>query len=201
MYQEIEDSAVVLWDRYRRFPEAHHLHDLTTPGPRPRLRSIGEQSFRQDWRSVARKRLDQIPEGGNVIEHLVAQREDRQLQHYNENAPESSAHRRASGGKPLERSVSRSRQEEVILFKLRANRATFLRQTQNRFGYTDDPLCESCGEEEESSELFLIRCKAWSEERKETIGENDDITCLQTNPERVYRFVQLTGRLAASPDQ
>ena len=57
IYQEIEDRATLLWDRYRRYPEEHHLHDLTRPGPRPRLRSRGEQSYRQDWRTMARSLL------------------------------------------------------------------------------------------------------------------------------------------------
>ena len=72
IYQEIEDRAAMLWDRYRRYPEEHHLHNLT----RPRLRSRGEQSFRQDWPTMARRRLDQIRRG-IVFEYLVAQRKDK----------------------------------------------------------------------------------------------------------------------------
>ena len=50
---EVEETAALLLDRYSRFPDDYHLKELTAPGPRPRLKSRGEDSHRLDWRSYA----------------------------------------------------------------------------------------------------------------------------------------------------
>ena len=71
---EVEEKSALLLDIYSRLPDDHHVKELTALGPRPQLKSRGEDSHRLDWRSTARRRLNEVPEGGFLFEHIVANR-------------------------------------------------------------------------------------------------------------------------------
>ena len=73
---KVEEKAALLLDRYSRFPD-DHLKELTAPAPRSRLKPRDEESHRLDWRSTARRLLNEVPEGGNLFEHIVAKREEK----------------------------------------------------------------------------------------------------------------------------
>ena len=59
--------------------------------------------------------------------------------------PEDSRPKRAWTALPLYRSVSRSRKEETLLYRLRVNRETSHMETKGRFGRASRPACPHCG--------------------------------------------------------
>ena len=71
---KVEEKAALLLDIYSRFPD-DHPKELTAPAPR--LKPRDEESHRLDWRSTARRRLHEVPGGGNLFEHIVAKREEK----------------------------------------------------------------------------------------------------------------------------
>ena len=197
----MEEKAALLRERYSRFPDDHHLKELTAHGPRPRLKSRGKDYHRLHWRSTARRQLNEVPKGGNLFQQIVANREEKHQRIHEELTPETSTRRRATEGRPLPHSVNRSR-EETTLHRLRTNRARFLRQTQHRFGLVPDPICENCNQEEESVEQFITSCVSWEPERRITMGDGyPPITTLQSNPDEILSFVRLAGHLTVPPNQ
>ena len=90
----------------------------------------------------------------------------------------------------------RRREEEVILHKLRLNRAPFLQATKHRHGQVDDPSCPYCNNGEEDTEHVLLHCSICDKERKDTLGENPKLDVLQTNTTAVLEYL---GRIGVYP--
>ena len=190
--QEIEDSAAKLLIRCSQFPEDRHLRALSQPGPRQRLKSRGEDNTHQDWRSTARRRIATIEEGRDPREALKMYRDDPRLEDYLHQVPAHHFHRRATGGQPMP-TECRRREEEVILHKLRLNRAPFLQATKHRHGQVDDPSCPYCNNGEEDTEPVLLQCSIWDKERKDTLVENPKLDVLQTNTTAVLEHLGRIG--------
>ena len=85
-------------------------------------------------------------------------RDERASEEYFGQMPEDSMHRRATKGRPLERSVNRSRQGETLIYRLRANRETSLMETRHRFGTSSSRICPHCGLEPETAEHYMDSC-------------------------------------------
>ena len=103
----VEDNAALLWERYRRFPESHHLNKLCKAITKPRLRSRGENSFRPDWRRTAMLGIESLNENLDPIEQIWMGCNESAREEYFRQMPEDSMHRKATNGRPLERSVNR----------------------------------------------------------------------------------------------
>ena len=63
-------------------------------------------------------------------------------------------------------------------------------------GIRDDPTCNFCGMEEETSEHFLARCCEFSDTRKQIFKLEvlDDTQVSDINPNKILRFARLSGR-------
>ena len=76
-------------------------------------------------------------------------------------------------GLALEHSTNRSREEEVLLHRLRVNRCNNLAKTEHLFGRIESSQCRQCNSEEvEDTEHFILKCDKWNEERMLTLGSN-----------------------------
>ena len=114
--------------------------------------------------------------------------------------PHESLHRRASGGSPLPLDKRRTRAADVALFQLRANRATWLKATQHRWGRVDSPTCPHCDAPSEDTEHFLLHCPRWNIERRDHLGTGPiTIEALQDDVRGVLLFVEAAGVLAHPP--
>ena len=109
--------------------------------------------------------------------------------------PADNLHRRISGGDPLPPSGARSRKEDVLLHRLRANRAPFLQATLHRWGKAPSPSCPHCGAPQEDTEHFVLHCPHWADIRRTHLGAPDiiDVTILQNEESGVLRFVEAAG--------
>ena len=114
------------------FPPTH-LNKLGK-APKHRLRSRVKSTFRPEWRWAAVQRFESLKENLDPSEYIRMGRDERARQEYFRQMPEDSMHRRATNGRPLKRSVNRSRKEEPLLYRLGANRETSLMETRHRFG-------------------------------------------------------------------
>ena len=114
---------------------------------------------------------------------------------YLEEVPADNLHRRISGGDPLPPSGARSRKEDVLLHRLRANRAPFLQATLHRWGKAPSPSCPHCGAPQEDTEHFVLHCPHWADIRRTHLGAPDiiDVTILQNEESGVLRFVEAAG--------
>ena len=93
-----------------------------------------------------------------ALSHLSRVLNNRAKAQYLEDVPPENIHRRISGGDPLPLSKTRSRQEDVKLFRLRANRAPFLQATLHRWGRAQSPECPHCGGPQEDTAHFMVDC-------------------------------------------
>ena len=61
----------------------------------------------------------------------------------------------------------------------------------------DDPICNKCGEEEETSEHFIAKCPAYARQRRQYLGSyflrTEDLANLGTR--KIMRYADETGRL------
>ena len=111
---------------------------------------------------------------------------------YLDEVPPDNLHRRCSEGYPLPLDSSRTRAQDVALFRLRANRAPFLRDTQFRWQRVDD----HCPAAVEDTEHYLLECPRWAEDRSACFGPSPTISILQDNVGGVLSFLERTGVLA-----
>jgi ribonuclease HI len=61
----------------------------------------------------------------------------------------------------------------------------------------EDPLCHSCGEEEETAMHLVARCEAYQDDRRRILGANT-LTAqavLRVRPQSLLKFIKATGRL------
>ena len=139
------------------------------------------------------------PENLSTKEFILTNREEVTLEDYRQKVDEDQLHRRICNGMALEHSTNRSREEEVLLHRLRVNRCSNLAKTEHLFGRIESPQCRQCdSEEDEDTEHFILKCDKWNEERMSTLGSNPIISVLQTNPDKVLMFIGRTGRLRPS---
>ena len=106
--------------------------------------------------------------------------------------PEGIMYRRATNGRPLERSVNRSRQEETLIYRLSANRETSLMETRHSFGTSSSPTCPHCGLEPETAEHYNTSCSKWAEARSKSLGEKVSVDILQ-QPAKILDYTIHTG--------
>ena len=103
-------------------------------------------------------------------------------------------HRRSGGGEPLPRYPTQTRRRDVILSRLRLNRAPYLRATQHKWDDNISPTCQHCGEADEDTEHFLMHCPRWAALRAEVFGPNATLaTILHEHPGSALEFVRRTG--------
>ena len=115
---------------------------------------------------------------------------------YLDDVPPDNLHRRCSEGFPLPLDSSRTRAEDLALYRLRANRAPFLRDTQFRWQRVDDPKCPHCPAAVEDTEHFILECPRWAEDRTDCLGPSPTISVLQDSVSGVLSFLRRTGVLA-----
>ena len=107
----------------------------------------------------------------------------------------SGTHRLASiNGQPPDW-ANLSRKETTALQQLQVNRAKYLEATHFRWGLAYTPSCPHCDCNEEDTTHFLLHCPRWDRERLATLGPHADLSCLQTDPSQVVRFLYSCARL------
>ena len=120
-------------------------------------------------------------------------------EHYDQQVPPDNLHRIISGGRPLPQSPGRSRQLDVALCRLRANRATFLQATLHRWGRVASPACPHCGAPSEDTRHFIEECPRWARSRAAHLGNHPTVKALQDNVDGVCSFLAESGVLARPP--
>ena len=135
--------------------------------------------------------------------HAMAGRIKRNIEpawkrHYMAEVPPDNLHRRISEGEALPLDKARSREADVALYQLRANRAPFLQDTKHRWGRADTPQCPHCGAQQEDTTHFILECPRWAAARAALLG-NPTIEVLQTDGRGVCNFLRETGVLAHPP--
>ena len=139
--------------------------------------------------------MERVPAGIDAREWLNTSKEDRALDEYNNAVPEDHFHRRLTAGTPR-RPTNCTREEEVLIHRLRLNRAPFLQACAARHGRTGSPICQFCNRgDQEDTEHFLWHCPRWDEERGRTLDDEMD-----DNPTAFLEFYESTGRTTLSPN-
>ena len=120
---------------------------------------------------------------------------DSATKRYLDRTTPSDTHRKASlDGQPPVWSTF-SRKETTALQQLRVNRAKYLEATRFRWGLAYTPSCPHCDHGVEDTAHFLLHCRRWDKERLATLGPHADLSCLQTEPKVVVRFLYRCARL------
>ena len=92
-----------------------------------------------------------------------------------------------------------TREAHVALFRLRANRAPFLRATLRKWGRVDSASCLHCGAASEHTEHFLLECPHWAAARAAHLGPRPTAKVLQKRVKGVLDFLWATGVLRRPP--
>ena len=120
-------------------------------------------------------------------------------QWYEREVPAVNIHRLASDGLPLPPDRRRSREADVMLYRLRANRAPFLQATKHLWGREISAVCPHCGADTEDTRHFLLECPRWAAERAEHLGPDADLSVLQDNIRGVLGLLVGAGVLQRLP--
>ena len=134
-----------------------------------------ERADEQARRGGALLQPETRPSFSSLVARLGRGEEELVRREYDAAVPEGNLHRRL-GGEPLALDGRRSREADVAVFRLRANRAPFLKSTLVKWGREEDSTCPHCDIEEEDTEHFLLRCPKWQQLRqKHAISSVEDL--------------------------
>jgi ribonuclease HI len=133
----------------------------------------------------------------------VARRETRRK--FEEELAPTHHYRMVCDGKPLKPDPLRTSQEERALRLLRVNRHPACRATMARWGKLEDdgsPYTESCVEcpgVKDDAAHVICTCPKWAVERRQWLGANPLVSCLQSAPRSVCHFLHAIGLLQQPP--
>ena len=135
-----------------------------------------KQADEQARRGGALPQPETLPSFSSLVARLGRGGEELARREYDAAVPVTNLHRRL-GGEPLALDARRSREADVAVFRLRANRAPFLRNTLVKWGREEDGACPNCDTgESEDTEHFFLRCPKWQQLRqKHSISSLEDL--------------------------